>query len=155
MLSSSNGIDEYGATTFNSQMRGNLLVQLWKGVLYRAELAEDGRTLQSLDTLGTPAGLDVLAGPGGAILSINYTNNKISVLKPIDSSASGMVAYDIFPWRGRADGTVPFTIGGSGFGDLASTAVTIGERAAQLTSVSPARIKGFIPATSTPTAPTA
>ena len=152
VTSSTDGIDEYRATTFNSEMRGNLLAQHWKGQIYRGVLAPDGRSLQSVSTLAQPLGLDVLAGPGGVIFSTDYTNNKIVLLKPIDSAATGMVAYDIFPWRARADGSVPFTIGGVGFGSLADTTVAIGGLPATLTSVSPTRIKGLIPANSSPSA---
>jgi N-acetylneuraminic acid mutarotase len=152
VTSSSDGIEEYRATTFNSQMRGNLLVQHWMGELYRGVLAPDGRSLQSVSTLATPLGLDVVTGPGGVIFSTDYTNNQLLLMKPIDSAVTGMVAYDIFPWRARADGSVPFSIGGVGFGSLGNTAVTIGGVPASLTSVSPTRIKGVIPANSSPSA---
>ncbi len=152
VASSSDGIDEYRATTFSSQMRGNLLVQKWRGSLYRATLAADGRSVQSLTTLANPLGLDVVASPGGAILNIDYSGNKIVVLKPIDSGAPSMVAYDIFPWRARADGSAAFTIGGAGFDSLGATSVRIGGVSATLTSVSPTRIKGVIPASSNPSA---
>src|SRR5205823_8682959 len=125
VASSSDGIDEYRATTFNSEMRGNLLVQHGKGVLYRAVLAADGQSIQSVTNLASTLGLTALAGPGGTILSMDYTNNKIVLIRPIDDAATSMVAY-IFPWRGRADGTVPFVIGGAGFGTLSGTTVTIG-----------------------------
>ncbi len=159
VASSSDGIDEYRATTFNNAMRGNLLVQHWKGVLYRAVLSADGQSLPSVTKLASTLGLSVVTGPGGAILSVVYTstdltkaNCNVVVIKPIDSSAPSMVAYDIFPWRGRADGTVPFVIGGAGFGTMSGTTVTIGGTRATLTSVSATRIKGLIPANSAPTA---
>jgi hypothetical protein len=150
--SSSDGIDEYRATTFNSQMRGNLLAQHWKGSLYRGVLSANGQSLQSVTALASTLGLGVVAGPGGAILSMDYSNNRLVVIKPIDNSAPSMVAYDIFPWRARADGSPTFTIGGSGFGTRAGTTVKIGGVSATLTSVSPTRIKGVIPANSAPTA---
>jgi len=151
VASSSDGIDEYRATTFNSEMRGNLLVQHWKGVLYRAVLAADGQSIQSVTNLASTLGLTALAGPGGTILSMDYSNNKIVLIRPIDDAATSMVAYDIFPWRGRADGTVPFVIGGAGFGTLSGTTVTIGGTRATLTSISATRIKGLIPANAAPT----
>jgi N-acetylneuraminic acid mutarotase len=150
ILSSSDGIDEYRATTFNSAMRGNLLLQHWNSVLYRGVLSPDGRSLQSLTTIANALGLSVVTGPGGAIISPDYSNNRLLVMKPLDAGAPAMVAYDIFPWRARADGSAPFTIGGAGFGGLAGTTVTVGGVAANLTSVSPARITGFIPANSSP-----
>src|SRR5205807_5363914 len=125
-------------------------VQHWKGVLYRAVLAADGQSIQSVTNLATTLGLTALAGPGGVILSMDYSHNQIVIIKPIDSAATSMVAYDIFPWRGRADGTVPFVIGGAGFGALSGTTVTIGGTQATLTSVSATRIKGLIPAKAAP-----
>jgi N-acetylneuraminic acid mutarotase len=152
VTNSSDGIDEYRATTFNNAMRGNLLVQHWQGVLYRGVLSASGRSFQSIGTLANPLGLDVVAGPGGVIFDMDYTHDKLLLMTPIDSGVTGMTAYDIFPWRGRADGSVPFTIGGVGFGSLASTTVTIGGVPATLSSVSPTRIKGLIPANSSPSA---
>ena len=151
VASSSDGIDEYRATTFNSEMRGNLLVQHWKGVLYRAVLAADGKSIQNVTALASTLGLTALPGPGGVILSMDYSHNQIVLIRPIDDAATSMVAYDIFPWRGRADGTVPFVIGGVGFGTLSGTTVTIGGTRATLTSISATRIKGLIPANAAPT----
>ncbi|MCB0323257.1 MAG: IPT/TIG domain-containing protein [Bdellovibrionales bacterium] len=152
---SSNGIDEYRATTFNNAMRGNLLVQQWHGVLYNLQLGADGRTVKTHTILADnpDAGLDVLAGPGGAILLIDYSKNKIRVLTPVDSAAQNKVtAYDIFPWRAPADGKTSFVIGGANFGTLADTTVTIGTQTATLTSVSSKRIKGVLPLSANPTA---
>ena len=152
VASSSDGIDEYRATTFNSEMRGDLLVQRWKGVLNRVMLAPDGQSIQSVTTIASTLGLTALAGPGGVILSMDYSHNQIVLIRPIDDAATSMVAYDIFPWRGRADGTVPFVIGGVGFDTLSGTTVTIGGIRATLTSISATRIKGLIPANAAPTA---
>jgi N-acetylneuraminic acid mutarotase len=132
-------------------MRGNLLVQKLGGVLYRAQLNVAGTAVTSTQTLANPVGLDVVTGPGGAILTIDYDGGLIKVLRPNDAGAPSVVAYDIFPWRGRPDGTTPFVIGGAGFGTAANTSVTIGGLAATLTSVSPTRIKGLIPPQANPT----
>jgi IPT/TIG domain len=151
VASSTDGIDEYRATTFNSGMRGDLIVQHWNSSLSRATLAPDGLSVKSVTTLASTIGLTSVTGPGGAILSMDCSNNKLVVIKPIDSGAPAMVAYDIFPWGGRADGTVPFVIGGVGFGALSGTTVTIGGLPATVTSVSSTRIKGLIPAKGAPT----
>jgi Glucose / Sorbosone dehydrogenase/IPT/TIG domain len=148
--SSSDGIDEYRATAFNSEMRGDLIVQHWNAFLSRAVLTPDGLSVESVTTLANTLGLASIAGPGGAILSMDYSNSKIVVITPIDSAAAEMTAYDIFPWRGRADGTVPFVIGGVGFGLLNGTTVTIGGIDATVNSVSPTRIKGLIPVRAAP-----
>jgi hypothetical protein len=95
--------------------------------------------------------LDLLSGPGGAILGVDYSGGEIRVSLPDDPAAAGkMVAYDIFPWRAPARGAFPFVIGGAGFADLAGTQVLFGTRPAELTSVSPTRIKGWIPAEEKP-----
>jgi hypothetical protein len=104
----------------------------------------------SVTTLASTLGLTSITGPGGAILSMDYSHDKIVVIAPIDSAVTGMTAYDIFPWRSRADGTVPFVIGGVGFGSLSGTTVTIGGIPAVLTSVSSTRIRGLIPANAAP-----
>ncbi len=151
VTSSTNGIDEYRSTAFNGALRGNLLVQNWGGALYRAEIAADGLSITSVDAVpGTSTALDVLGGPGGAIIGIDYSGNAINVSQPQDATV-GTQAYDIFPWRARPDISVPFVIGGVGFGSLASTAVTIGGVAATITSVSPTRIRGMVPTKAAPT----
>jgi hypothetical protein len=70
----------------------------------------------------------------------------VNVLRPVDPSAVGVTAFDIFPWRGPRTGGTPFVIGGIDFGDLSDTSVTIGGVQAVLTEVSGQRIKGVVPA---------
>ena len=147
--SSTNGIDEYRATTFNSQLRGNLLGQQWNGTLYNFDLSPDGMQVDTTSTLpNNPTGLDIVTGPGGALISVDYQDNYITVSKPIDAAAVGVTAYDIFPWRAPAVGGGSFVIGGVNFGNLANTTVTIGGKTAILTAVSPTRIKGTLPTNS-------
>ena len=125
-------------------------MQKFNGVLYHAVLSADGLSVPSVTTLATTGGLGMVTGPGGAILSFDHNNNKFVLLQPIDSAATTMIAYDIFPWRARADGTPTFTIGGVQFGTLADTSVTIGGLPATVTSVSSNRIKGILPANASP-----
>ena len=81
--------------------------------------------------------MDVLTGPGGAIIGIDYTGNAVKVAQP-QGASGGMQAYDIFPWRARPDTSAPFVIGGTGFGS--GTSVTIGGLPATITTVTPTRI---------------
>src|SRR5207248_4811432 len=104
----------------------------------------------SVTVLATTHGLAVVASPGGAILSFDHDGNQIVLMQPIDAAATTMIAYDIFPWRARADGTPTFTIGGVQFGTLADTSVTIGGLPATVTSVSSNRMKGIFPANGSP-----
>jgi len=144
---STNGLTEYRADTFNGQQKGNLLAQKWNGPLYNIQLSSDGTTVQNVTTVTNgPTALDVVAGPGGAVLGIDYTDNAITVSIPNISGLTNATAYDIFPWRAPAGGGGKFVIGGQNFGNLANTTVTIGGVQAVLTLVSSKRIEGVIPA---------
>jgi N-acetylneuraminic acid mutarotase len=150
---STNGIDEYRATTFNNALRGNLLVQQFNSTLNRVVLGANGTSVQTVEPLaGVADGLDVVTGPGGVIVGIDYEEHRLTIARPNDGAVGAMKAYDIFPWRARADGSTPFVIGGVGFGTLANTTVTIGGATATLASVSSTRIKGLVPAKAAPTA---
>ena len=91
-------------------------------------------------------GLDVLTGPGGAIIGLNESDSRVAVIVPDDDSINSMVAYDISDWRAPATGGGQFTIGGINFsGKLANTTVEIGGKAATITSVTKKRIVGVFP----------
>ena len=143
---STNGLDEYRATTFENQLRGNLLAQQWNSKLHSYKLTSDGQSVVQQEALtGITDGLDVLTGPGGAILGIDLSENSITVAIPDDVTAKEATAYDIFPWRAPAIGGQEFVIGGVGFGDINDTTVLIGEQPAEITYVSDTRIKGILP----------
>ena len=144
--SSADGIAEYRAQTFNSQLRGRLVVQKWNSNQYMIELTPDGSAFQS-ELLITPLaqGLDVITGPGGALLAMDYTANRVRILEPDDASAVGTTVHDILPWRTPSPGGTPFVIGGEGFVD-GQTTVQVGGVACTLTSVTPRRIHGIFPA---------
>ncbi len=145
LSSSSNGITEYRAETFNGQMRGELLVQRWNSQIRRLKLAENSRSVDASSNLGNLDSLDAIVGPGGAILGLDYSSSQIRVMIPVDSGATGLTVYDIFPNRATSTGGQPFVIGGSGFGTLINTSVLIDGLPATLTSVTPKRITGIIP----------
>jgi hypothetical protein len=152
-LPSTNGITEYRAQTFGSAMRGDLLAQQWNGATYRITLSSHGRSVTSKVVLtNSLGGLDILTGPGGVLIAVDHSQDALKIAKPIGGAVAGLDVYDIFPWRAPASGGTPFVIGGSGFGTTANTSVTIGGIPAVLTSVSPTRIKGTIPADLSPTA---
>jgi hypothetical protein len=149
LVSSTNGIDEYRATTFRDAMRGELLVQTWTGALARVGLSVDGRQCTTFDDDFTPVttySLNIRTGPGGAILGMHLQGTHINVLRPVDPAAVGVTAYDVFPWRALDAGGAEFIVGGEGFTDLAQTSVTFGGKAAVLTSVTARRIRGVVPA---------
>ncbi|MDZ8056324.1 MAG: malectin domain-containing carbohydrate-binding protein [Aulosira sp. ZfuVER01] len=147
--SSTDGIDVYRATTFAGQLRGHLLAQKWNQQLYDFTLSPDGtKVVKTTTYTGVADGLDVLTGPGGAIVGIDYADSRVTVATPNDAAAIGVTAYDIFPWRAPANndaGKNTFVIGGKNFGSLANTQVIIGGKAATLTEVTSQRIKGILP----------
>ncbi|MEL7406854.1 MAG: malectin domain-containing carbohydrate-binding protein, partial [Cyanobacteria bacterium J06558_2] len=158
--SSTNGIIEYRANTFGGQLKGNLITQRWNGVLYNVELSEDGSDVNNISLLETEVvndqgvtetenlleGLDVITGPGGALISLDHSDSRVYVTTPVDDGVTAMVAYDISDWRAPATGGGQFTIGGVNFsGVLADTTVEIGGKAATITSVTGRRIVGNFP----------
>ncbi len=144
--SSTNGIDEYRALTFRGAMRGNLIVQKWNGPTRRVTLSSSGTAAQAVTDLNVSLNsLDVTAGPAGVLVGADFTGGKLVLATPNDAAATGLTVYDIFPWRAPISGGHAFVIGGSGFGTLANTTVTIDGVAASLTSVSATRIRGLIP----------
>ncbi|MEA5624985.1 malectin domain-containing carbohydrate-binding protein [Nostoc sp. UHCC 0251] len=148
---STNGVTEYRAITFGGQLRGNLLAQQWNGSIYNFSISPDGQAVTKTEILdGISDGLDILTGPGGAIVGIDFSDNSITVALPNDVTAIGATAYDIFPWRAPAIGGSSFVIGGVNFGNLGDTSVTIGGQLAPLTSVSSNRITGIFPSLSVP-----
>ena len=147
ITSSQNGVAEYRSDTFQGQLRGNLITQKWANTPYRMVLSEDGRTLeQSLQVFPWTGSLQLVTGPGGALLALDYFNQVVKVLVPDDLAALGLVVHDITPWRAPKEGGSPFVIAGVGFGDLLDTTVAIGGVPATLTSVSATRIEGIVPA---------
>ena len=151
--SSTNGIAEYRGSSFGGAMHQALIYQKWNGTSYCATLEDDGLSILGVEEIvGGPRGLDLIQGPGGVIIGTDYSDDEITISIPLDPTISGMTAIDIFPWRGRADGNVPFVIGGANFASLAEMEVRFGGELAVLTSVSSKRIRGFIPANLNPTA---
>lgn len=144
--SSTNGIVEYRSNSFEGQMRGDLIAQQWGNYARRIKLGGNGRSVTNVSDLLPSGSLDVQVGPGGVILTVDYLGSQVKIFAPDDLSLQGMTALDVFPWRAPATGGASFVIGGSAFGDLLETTVTIGGLEAVLTSVSPTRIEGIVPA---------
>jgi N-acetylneuraminic acid mutarotase len=150
--SSTNGIIEYRSDAFGGEMRGDLLAMKWGSKPRRVELSEDGRSIDVIAQITDYVGaLDIVMGPGGTLLGVDYSNDRIRALVPDDPSAVGLVVQDICPWRAPAAGGTEFEIAGVGFGTLLDTTVTIGGLPATLTSVTSKRIIGTVPVNGSPT----
>jgi glucose/arabinose dehydrogenase len=152
LTSSSNGIAEYRAQTFNGAMRGDLLIQQFpEGQTFRLRLSADGRGVTANVPFAVDLhALDVVTGPGGVLIGTNYHDGQLTIARPNDPTP-GLLVHDIHPWRGPATGGTPFVIGGQGFvpGD---TTVTLGGIAMTVTSISATRIRGIVPPRPNPTA---
>ncbi|HIK59973.1 MAG TPA: choice-of-anchor D domain-containing protein [Planctomycetes bacterium] len=146
LASSVDGVEEYRATTFGGQIRGWLVVQQWDVGQILVELGEEGQSVESTQWI-SPAtdGLNLAVGPGGTIVAVDFSNDRLRFLRPNDAAVGGLTAYDISPWRAPAGGGTPFVIGGVGFVSGQAT-VTIGGVPAVVTSVTSQRITGLIPA---------
>jgi N-acetylneuraminic acid mutarotase len=144
--SSMNGLDEYRASTFQAQMRGDLLAQKMGSYAFRVQLSADGRAVTGFDQLGAWSGALALETlPGGAFVSLAQGLDWMRVNTPNDLSAVGLKVHDVFPWRGPEAGGTPFILGGVGFGSLGNTTVLIDGVVATLQAVSPTRIRGITP----------
>ena len=126
----------------------------WNSGIYRVQLADEGRRVQSstlfsnvLNTSFLPnRGLDVIYGPGGALIATDFSNGFVRVQIPNDAAALGPTAYDVTPWRVPAGGGQPFVIGGVNFGtDSSIVSVAINGVPAIISSVSDTRIRGLFP----------
>jgi glucose/arabinose dehydrogenase/N-acetylneuraminic acid mutarotase len=146
--SSDNGIVEYRSAGFGGQLRGDLMVQKYNGVVRRVQLSADKLSVTSVTSLDpslVSKGLNLRAGPGGALITIDYNGDKLRVSLPNDTSINGPTVLDITPWRAANTGATPFVIGGENFGTLADTTVSIDGQPATLTSVDSKRIVGTFP----------
>lgn len=145
--SSTNGIDEYRAETFDGQLRGQLFAQRFNGEVFFFQRTTDGLDIENTNTFFDIAdGLDILAGPGGVIFGIDRNDNEVSIAEPVDSAVSQATPYDIFPFRAPAIGGNQFVIGGTNFGSAGNTTVYIGGHQAEILTVEPGRITGVFPA---------
>lgn len=144
--SSTNGIDEYRATTFESQLLGNLITQQYNGSVFSVTLSPNGtQVIKNEPLTGIADGLDIVTAPGGALVGIDLVDNRVTVATPNDPVGTVVTAYDIFPWRAPAVGGNRFVIGGQNFGSLNNTTVTIGGQPVQLTQVTNNQIVGILP----------
>ncbi len=138
------GITEYRSLAFDGQLYGNLFAQKWKQQAWNVKLNASGdQALQVTSITGMADGLDILTGPGGAVLGIDYTADYITVAIPDPNlNPVGATAWDIHPWRAPAG--AEFVIGGVNF-DPSDTTVIIADQQIVLTGVSSNRIRGILP----------
>ena len=145
---STNGLAEYRANSFGGQLKGDILAQQINFQVNFTSLNEAGTEVVSSQNInGVADGLDIFTAPRGAVIGVDFFEDKLTVALPDDASiGDDATALDIFPWRAPATGGNSFVVGGDNFGDLTNTTVTIGGEVAQVTSVSDGFIRGTLPA---------
>ena len=150
LSSSTNGIDEYRSEAFGGQLRGQLFAQRFNNQVFFFERTADGLGIENINqSTDVGDGLDILAGPGGTIISIDRNQDRITIAEPNDPTVVDSKAYDIFPFRAPAVGGNQFILGGVNFGSLENTTVTIAGVEAELISVDDNRIVGIFPGVAT------
>ncbi|MDM0034202.1 malectin domain-containing carbohydrate-binding protein, partial [Variovorax sp. J22P271] len=87
--SSTNGLMEYTASSFNGAIQGALITASFDGTLKLIQVAPDGVTVQGITTLATLGGtpLDVVQGPGGSIWVAQIGAGQILAVTPSDQAS--------------------------------------------------------------------
>lgn len=119
-LSSTNGIVEYTANTFNAKLRGQLLLSKlsWNGdgVLKSVKLDESGTSvLGELQELHPDSGLSVEMGAYGEVLMPKIKQAKILVLVPEEEFEDQLNVIAVIPRRGPSLGGNTVLVTGNGF----------------------------------------
>lgn len=143
--SSTDGVCEYVADTFGGALRGDLVAQKWLGEARRIELSPDGREVLGVHPLLPVTGaLDIVAGPGGALVAVDYSSGEVEVLLPVETPPASLQVLDVHPWRAPASGGHPLVIGVRNASPGATT-VLVGDLPAPVLSVEPTRITVLAP----------
>jgi glucose/arabinose dehydrogenase len=151
--SSTDGLCEYVSDAFGGAMRGNLVAQKWLGEARRIELSADGRSVTAVQTvLPVTGALDILPGPGGVLVAVDYSNSEVEILAPVEAPGPALQLLDVTPWRGPASGGTRLVLGvRNAAGSLGSTSVILGGLPAQVLSVSPTQVVALAPPQPAPT----
>eukprot|EP01025_Chloroclados_australasicus_P056300 TRINITY_DN6941_c2_g2_i3.p1 TRINITY_DN6941_c2_g2~~TRINITY_DN6941_c2_g2_i3.p1 ORF type:complete len:1480 (-),score=51.67 TRINITY_DN6941_c2_g2_i3:202-4641(-) len=137
LTSSSDGITQYKAQTFNGAIRGDFFISKFKASMYQIRLSKKGendyyvdpqnlKNSADIESLPNTECLDVEHCPGGTLICVKYEADKksfLEILVPQDQRAQQgqIVMYDIFPWRVPLCSTgkeIKFEIRGDNFNKL-------------------------------------
>lgn len=145
---STNGLDEYRSAALGAKYRGVLLAQQFSGATFAIRVDGAVAEVERLP-IDLPA-LDVLAGPGGALIGVDFIRDRLRIAVPREPWG-GVVAgtptralYDVFPSRGPEAGGGRFVLAGRGLGGAGE--VRFGSQVATTTARRPTRIEGHFPA---------
>ena len=113
-------------------------MQQWNGKTWCVRPGGKPRTILSSFNC-----LDIVSGPGGALVGVDYSGGRLRVAIP-EGIPDAFDVFDIHPWRASRSGGHRFVIGGSGF--TSGVHVSIDGVACVIDSVSTTRIYGRVPA---------
>lgn len=116
LTSSMDGLIEYAADHFESQLRGNLIVSKYTDGLFRIILSPDGTSVipQSIPALPLVGdnGLDVTQAPDGTLIEVRIATKNIYVHKPQEPPTTELRVHSVFPRRGGNAGGYNFSLYG-------------------------------------------
>jgi hypothetical protein len=128
--SSTNGMVEYTANTFDFQLRGNLFLSklAWQGpgLLHRVVLSEDGERVDEASEVWGDGGLSMVMSPYGDLVMPKVKHSQIFLVRPDYRSRDAVHLRAVSPHRGPARGGYAVMVTGSGFG--AGMSVSFGGR---------------------------
>lgn len=117
--SSTNGMAEYTANTFDFQLRGNLFLSKlsWDGPgkVHRVVLSEDGEGVAMRAIFWEDGGLSLIMSPYGDLLMPKVKQAKIIALRPEYTPREQVHVRAVSPRRGLAAGGYSVMVTGSGF----------------------------------------
>lgn len=117
--SSTNGMAEYTANTFDFQLRGNLFLSKlsWSGPgkVHRVVLSEDGNGIAMRSVFWEDGGLAMVMSPFGDLLMPKVKQAKIMALRPEYTPREKVHVRAVSPRRGLASGGYSVMVSGSGF----------------------------------------
>ncbi len=119
--SSTNGIVEYTANTFDGQMKGDLLLSKYAadkspGKIFRLQLKPDGEKKDDVELFWEVSGLSIETSPYGDIISPQIWKGLIVVLKPDTATKTTPEFRAVMPPRGSFRGGNIVIVTGSNFG---------------------------------------
>lgn len=114
--SSMDGIIEYQADHFDSQLRGNLIASKYTDGLFRIILTADGlgvipQSVPALPLIGD-WGLDVCQAPNGNLVEVRLSTNSLFYHRPIEATTTKLKVLSVFPHRGPNTGGTKLNIYG-------------------------------------------
>jgi hypothetical protein len=156
LKSSTDGIMEYTADYFDGQLRGNLIVSVYQGPLYRVILTPSGDQVipQSnppillVNENSVPVGfdgLDVCQAPNGNLIEARISSSSVFVHKPVEPASSTLSIKAVFPTVGGLLGGYTLDIYGKNFSTTNPT-VTIKGLACPVSFKSATEIRCTVPA---------